>query len=259
MLDGQKAKPAAASSDAARLRTCSVLIVGVGALGSPAALALAEAGVGRLILLDPDTVEISNLHRQILHCDASLGEAKVESARRRLAELYPDTDVVARIDRLEQNNLQRHFSGVDFVIDATDGAEAKYLLNDGAVRRGLPLSHAGVVGFVGQTLTVLPGASACLRCLFPEPPADEQVSTCREAGIIGPLAGVIGAVQAQEAIRVLNGEQARLADRILTFDALSLRWRRIALSRNPSCPLCRQPTATVLDEPSPARYGSGHT
>jgi len=237
-----------------RLAAAHVLVVGVGALGCPAALGLAAAGIGRLTLLDPDRVELSNLHRQPLHRTAAIGTAKVASAAAALRTAHPAVRIEAVEDRLTADNLAGWFAGADFVIDATDGAAAKFLINDGAVRGATPFSHAGILGFLGQTMTVRPGVSACYRCLFPEPPAPDEVVSCRDAGVIGGLAGLIGAIQAGEAIKHLTGRGTPLTDRLLTVDALTGRWRQVRLRRNPRCPVCAAPaTARRLDATGAAR------
>lgn len=224
-----------------RLAAARVLVVGVGALGCPAARALAAAGVGTIALVDPDRVELSNLHRQPLHGMASLGQLKVESAATRLRREFPGLRLEPHAVRLDEGNLPGLFAAADFVVDATDGAAAKLLINDGAVRGGTPFSHAGILGFLGQTLTVLPGRSACYRCLFPEPPSEAEVVSCRDAGVIGPLAGVVGTIQAGEAIKHLTGRGEPLVDLLLTIDGRSGRWRRVRLARNPRCPVCALP------------------
>ena len=230
-----------------RLRDGKILVVGVGGLGSPAALALARAGVGTIGLVDPDTVELSNLQRQILHHTPDLGRSKVESAREKLLRLNPAVTVAAYRERLHAGNLLRLFGAYDFIIDATDGLATKFLINDGAVLLGKPFSYGGIVQFTGQTLTVLPAQTTCLRCLFPVPPAADDIPTCQEAGIIGSLAGSLGLVQAAEAVKYLNGEGELLTDRLLTYDALALRWRAVTVRRNPRCPLCGpRPTITAL-------------
>jgi adenylyltransferase/sulfurtransferase len=247
-----------------RLGEARVLIVGVGALGCPAALHLAAAGVGTLVLLDPDRVELSNLHRQILHRTSAIGTPKVVSAAARLRDRFPALRVEPRVQALTAENLPDLFRAADFVVDATDGVAAKFLINDGAVRVGRPFSHAGILGFLGQTMTVLPGRSACYRCLFPDPPPPGDVPSCQEAGVIGGIAGVIGALQAAEAIKYLTGEGALSTDCLLTYDALSGRWRRVRLTRNPGCPVCAElpmagsvsPDDRRLAATGPARYGS---
>ena len=232
-----------------RLRTGRVLVVGVGGLGCPAATTLAAAGVGTIGLIDPDLVELSNLHRQILHGDADLGRPKVESAREKLVGIAPDTTIRTYETKLTAENLAAVFGEFDFVIDGTDTVAAKFLINDGAVLTGTPYSHAGILGFRGQTLTVLPRRTTCYRCLFPVPPPPGEVPTCQEAGVIGAVGGALGVIQAGEAIKFILGEGELLSDRLLTFDALALRWRTVKLRRNPRCPVCgEQPSITVLGE-----------
>lgn len=240
-----------------RLRKGRVLVVGLGALGTPVALQLAAAGVGTLILIDPDAVELSNLHRQVLYSMEDLGKSKAHAAQRRLSQLHPGVRLEAHVARLQRDNLAELFAAADFVVDATDGVEAKFLINDGAISTGRPFSHAGVIGFQGQTMTVLPGRSACFRCLFPEPPPAGSVASCQEAGIIGPTAGFIASVQASETIRTLLGAPPLLADRLLTYDASTRRCRKIELQRNARCPACG-PGADIgrLEAAAGAGYGS---
>lgn len=216
-----------------------VVIVGLGGLGCPALWQLAAEGVGRLTILDPDVVELSNLNRQVLYRERDLGRPKAECAAARIGAAFPKVSIAARVERLTSANLAATFDPADFIIDATDGVDAKFLINDGAVARGRPFSHAGILGFHGQTLTVIPGRSACLRCLFPEPPAADATPTCQEAGILGAIAGAIGSAQAQAALNHLRGVD--VGNRLLTFDGHSGRWRGIALRPSPSCPLsgCR--------------------
>lgn len=229
------------------VRTGRVLIVGVGGLGSPAAFALAQIGVGAIGLIDPDVVELSNLQRQILHHTPDLGRPKVRSAKEKLERLNPTVEVIPYHGRLQVENLFDLFRGYDFIIDATDGVTTKFLINDGAVLLGKPFSYGGIVQFSGQTLTVMPGKTTCLRCLFPIIPSSDDIPTCQESGIIGSLAGSLGFVQAMEAVKYLSGEGVLLTDRLLTYDAAISRWREISVRRNPRCPLCGEaPTITKL-------------
>lgn len=254
-----------------RLGDARVAVVGVGALGCAAALHMAAAGVGTLVLVDPDRVELSNLHRQLLHRTSTVGALKVASAAARLRERFPALRAEPRAEALTPDNLPGIFRTADFVVDATDGVGAKFLINDGAVRCERAFSHAGILGFVGQTMTVLPGRTACYRCLFSAPPPPGDVPTCQEAGVVGAIAGVIGALQAGEAIKYLTGEGELLTDRLLTYDALSSRWRHVRLARNPRCPVCAPPgtktagpavvagaapTDLPLDATCTPRYGS---
>ena len=220
-----------------RIEKARVLVVGVGGLGSAAGMTLARAGVGTIGLADPDRVELSNLHRQLVHTMADVGTPKVESAARKLGPT-----VRTHPFAIGAEEARELFPAYDFVIDATDRAEAKYVLNDAAVALGRPLSHAGVVGFEGQLFTILPGRSACLRCVFPSPPSAEESIGCREAGILGPLAAIVGALQAHEAIREVTRTGEVLANRLLAFDARTLRFREVRLRRDPECSVCRIPT-----------------
>ncbi len=235
----------AGDQDAERLRRGRVLVVGVGGLGAPAALYLAAAGVGTIGLMDGDAVELSNLQRQVIHSTLALGRPKVESAAAAIRARNPAVAVVDLQRRLTGECLAEVFADFDFVVDATDGAETKFLINDGAVRTGTPYSHAGAIGWVGQTMTVLPGHSACYRCLFPVMPDDADLPSCQTSGIIGAVTGAIGIVQASEAIKTLLGIGGLLTDRLLTYDALALRWRSIPVPRNPACPICGTQHATT--------------
>jgi molybdopterin/thiamine biosynthesis adenylyltransferase len=221
-----------------RLGGGRVAVVGVGGLGCAAALALAEAGVGELGLVDGDRVELSNLQRQVLHSGATLGEPKVDSAAAALRALRRDLRVSVHAHHLAAADAAELFAAYDFVIDATDGMAAKFAINDAAVLCGTPYSHAGVIGWAGQTMTVLPGRSACLRCLFPLLPGEDDSPTCQTAGVIGSVVATIGAIQAAEAVKLLLGEGELLANRLLTYDARTAQWREVPLYRNPRCPWC---------------------
>jgi molybdopterin/thiamine biosynthesis adenylyltransferase len=164
-----------------------------------------------------------------------------------LQRLNPQVTVTAYAERLQAGNLPQLFASYDFIIDGTDSLTSKFLINDGAVLMGKPFSYGGIVQFQGQTLTVLPKRTTCLRCLFPIPPAADDIPTCQEAGIIGSLAGSLGFVQAMEALKYLKGERSLLTDRLLTYDALALRWRTVEVRRSSRCPLCSShPTITAL-------------
>ncbi len=230
---------------ARRLRDASVLVIGVGALGSAAADALAAAGIGRLVLVDHDRVERSNLHRQLLHRAADLGRPKVESAAETLRARHPAVVIAPTAARFDADNAAALVAGTSCVIDATDGITTKFLVNDLVVGLRTPLVHAGIVRFQGQLLTILPGVSACYRCLFGAPPAEGSVPSCQEAGVLGSMAGTIGTLQAAEAVRLVTGMGGLLTDRLLTYDALAGRWRHVRLRRNPTCPACRDPASPV--------------
>jgi molybdopterin/thiamine biosynthesis adenylyltransferase len=218
----------------------------MGGLGSPAALALAAAGIVDLLLIDNDRVDVSNLHRQPLFGPADVGELKAEVAARRLRISFPAVGIETRTLRIDERNVSEVLRGIDFIIDGTDQAQSKFTLNDAAVCAVVPLSHAGAVGWRGQILTILPRRSACLRCLFPEPPLDDDLPTCQTAGVVGGLVASLGALQAAEAIKYLNGQYSDLlADRLLTYDAWSGHWREVRLRRRLDCPLCGESSANA--------------
>ncbi|PLS29514.1 thiazole biosynthesis adenylyltransferase ThiF [Bifidobacterium parmae] len=236
-----------------RLLESSVLIVGAGGLGSPAALYLAAAGVGRIGLVDGDVVDLSNLQRQIIHTTASVGEPKVESAAKAIRALNPDVTVETHHTLVDAGNVADLIAPYDLVIDATDNFSAKFLVNDACVLAGKPFVHAGVVGFAGQVMDVVPGAGPCYRCIFRDMPAAGEIPTCREAGVLGAVVGVIGSLEATEAVKLIAGVGEPLVARMLTVDALTMNIRRVPLpKRVPDCPVCGDnPTITALD---PDRY-----
>jgi adenylyltransferase/sulfurtransferase len=221
-----------------KLSNAKVLIIGAGGLGSPAALYCAAAGVGTIGIVDYDKVELSNLQRQILHASAEIGQPKVESARRRLQELNDTLLINSYCEKLYNDNADDIIHGYDFVIDATDTFESKFLINDACVRLSVPFSHAGVLGWQGQTLTVLPGISACYRCVFQEPPPADSVPSCAQAGILGAVAGLLGTVQATEAIKFLTSAGELLSNRMLVCDALTMNFRTIKVRRDIRCSAC---------------------
>lgn len=221
-----------------RLLSARVLVIGCGGLGSPAALYLAAAGVGHLGLADGDEVDLTNLQRQILHATPDIGRPKVESARERVATLNPDVRLTLYDRMLTDVDIAEIASGYDFVIDATDNFPAKFRINDACVRAGTPFSHGGILEFHGQTMTILPGKSPCYRCVFPEPPPEELHLPLSRAGVLGVLPGIIGTIQAGEAIKHLLGLGELLSGRFLNFDLLKMRFREVHIRRNPNCPLC---------------------
>jgi adenylyltransferase/sulfurtransferase len=225
----------------AALARTRVLVVGVGGLGAPAAQALAQAGVGTLGLMDPDRVDVSNLHRQPLYDDDDVGRPKVEAAAARLRALAPGVRIEPLAERFDAAHeaLARRY---DVVVDGTDTIEAKFTLNDAAVTARVPLVHAGVLGLRAQVLTVLPGASACYRCVFEEPPPAAESASCRDAGVLGPVPVLAGALQAAEAIRLLVGERPLFADLLCTIDLGTGAWRHVPLARNPLCTACAATT-----------------
>jgi molybdopterin-synthase adenylyltransferase len=224
-----------------RLRQGRVLIIGAGGLGSPSAFYLAAAGVGTLGLIDADNVELSNLQRQILHATADLGKAKVESGKATLTRLNPDVEVITHPVRLGSNNIDELLSQYQFIIDGSDNFETKFLVNDAAVRLKKAYSHAGIVRWQGQTMTVISGKTACYRCLFKEPPPPAEILNCQQSGILGAVAGTIGSIQATETIKYLIGfEEGLLTDRLLTYDARAMKFHEVKVTKDPDCKACRQ-------------------
>jgi len=213
------------------------LVIGVGGLGAPAAMALAAAGVGTLGLIDPDVVELSNLHRQPLYASADVGRAKVEVAAERLGALAPALRVETW--RARFGPADAHLLGsFDVVLDGTDTIAAKFVVSDAAVAAGVPLVHAGVLGFRAQLLTVLPGRSACYRCVFEEAPPPGDVPSCQEAGVLGPVTALAGALQTAEALRLLTGLPPAHANALLAVDTQAGSWRTVPVAPNPRCPAC---------------------
>ncbi len=229
-----------------------MLIVGAGGLGSPAALYLAAAGVGTIGLIDSDVADLSNLQRQILHHTPDLGRPKVVSGKEKIQALNPDVNVVTYEDRLIAKNALELIRGYDVVIDGVDNFPAKFLINDACVFAEKPLVHGGILRFDGRVFTVIPKKSACYRCVFKNPPPPGLVASCQEAGVIGVLAGIIGTIQATEALKLVLGIGRPLTDRMLDFDARRTSFREIKTRRNPNCPLCGEhPTITELFDHEP--------
>lgn len=221
-----------------RLLDAKVLCLGAGGLGSPAAMYLAAAGVGTLGIVDDDVVDVSNLQRQILHTADRVGRPKVESAEKTLRALNSDVHVVAHRARLTADNALEILAGYDVVIDGADNFPTRYLLNDAALRLGTPVVHASIFRFEGQlTVLGLPGGP-CYRCLFPQPPPLALAPSCAEAGVLGVLPGVLGVLQATEAIKLILGLGTSAAGRLVLYDALALRFRELKLRPDASCPTC---------------------
>ncbi len=230
-----------------KIAQARVLIVGVGGLGAPAALYLAAAGVGTIGLIDPDIVDLSNLHRQVIHHTDDLGRPKVESARAKMTALNPDVRVIPYHQPLDADNASDLFGAFDCILDGTDNFPAKFLINDAAYFAKKPLIHGGILRFEGQMFTIMPDRSACYRCIFPAPPPAGLVPTCQEAGVIGPLAGVIGTLQATEVLKIILGIGRPLTNRILKYDGPRAQFRTVPIRKNPRCPLCGDmPTITTL-------------
>lgn len=230
-----------------RLLSARVLVAGAGGLGSPVALYLAAAGVGHLGVVDSDTVELSNLQRQVLHRTRDLGRPKADSARETLTALNPEIEVVAHSMRLSAANARELIAGYDVVVDGSDNLATRYLLSDACVLTGKPLSHGGILRFEGQAITLVPGRGPCYRCLFPEPPPPGAVPSCQEAGVLGPTAGVIGAIQATEVLKLILGIGDILYDRLLIYDGLAMSCRLLPVARRADCAACGdRPTVTEL-------------
>lgn len=230
-----------------KLGRARVLVVGTGGLGSPVSLYLAAVGVGTLGIVDSDRVDLSNLQRQIVHATPDLGRIKVESAAEYLQALNPEVKVRTMHTRLCADNIMQIISDYDFVIDGTDNFAAKFLLNDACVLAGIPLSHGGVLRFEGQTMTILPQQTACYRCIFRQPPEPTAVATSAEVGILGSVAGMLGTIQATEAIKFFTDAGELLVNTLLRFDALTMEFRRIPLRRQEDCPVCgRNPVITEV-------------
>ena len=230
-----------------KLLKAKVLIIGAGGLGSPCALYLASAGVGKLGIVDSDVVELNNLQRQILHSTQTVGRSKVESAQERLGSLNPDVEIIPYKLRLTSENILEVIRDYDMVVDGSDNFPTRYLVNDACVLSKKPLSHGGIYRFDGQAITIIPGETACYRCIFAEPPPPGLVPSCQEAGILGVVAGIIGVIQANEVIKYILGIGELLSGKLLVFNALDSRFRLVKVPRDKHCPLCGEnPTVTGL-------------
>ena len=229
-----------------KLLDSKVLLIGAGGLGSPASLYLAAAGVGRIGIVDADVVDESNLQRQIVHSTERLGEAKVESAKQTIEALNPDVQVVAYKERLTSENIERILAdGWDVIVDGADNFPTRYLVNDASVWHGIPVVHGSIYRFEGQVTVFKPGEGPCYRCLFPAPPPPELAPSCAEGGVLGVLPGVIGSLQANEALKLALGIGEPLVGRLLLFDALANEFSEMKLRRDPDCPVCGEhPTIT---------------
>ena len=221
-----------------KLLDSRVLLIGAGGLGAPAALYLAAAGVGTLGIIDADTVEESNLQRQVIHNTQRIGEYKAESARQTIEALNPDVKVVTYIERLDETNVARIIADYDVIIDGTDNFPTRYLLNDAAVVANKPVVHGSVFRFEGQVTVFKPYEGPCYRCLYPEPPPPALAPSCAEAGVLGVLPGIIGLLQSTETIKLLLGIGDPLVGRLLTYDALAGEFNELRLFRDPECPAC---------------------
>jgi molybdopterin/thiamine biosynthesis adenylyltransferase/rhodanese-related sulfurtransferase len=245
-----------------KMRAARVLIVGAGGLGSPIALYLAAAGVGKLVLVDFDRVEESNLQRQILYGQRDLGRLKVEVAAERLRQTNPLIEIEARAERFAADNARRLLDEVDLVLDGTDNFPTRYLVNDACVLYGKPFVYGSIYRFEGQAALFAAPAGPCYRCLFPEPPPDGLIPNCAEGGVLGALPGIVGSIQANEAIKWLTGAGESLRGRLLMIDSLSMRVREVRVPRSADCPVCseratitelREEASVCLPEPEAGR------
>ena len=230
-----------------KLLNASVLISGAGGLGAPAALYLAAAGVGTIGIVDADEVDLSNLQRQVIHTTNDVGKAKVKSAAETMEAINPDVTVKTYRTFVDSSNIMDLIKDYDFIIDGTDNFPAKFLINDACVMAKKPFSHAGIIRFKGQLMTYVPGEGPCYRCVFKNPPPKDAVPTCKQAGVIGAMGGVIGSLQAMEAIKYIIGKGDLLTGKLLTYDALKMEFHTIKLPKDDHCAVCGdEPTITEL-------------
>ena len=236
-----------------KLLAARVLVIGAGGLGSPAAMYLAAAGVGTIGIVDDDVVDLSNLQRQIIHGTGNVGMPKVESAAETVTSINPGVTVKPYHIRVSAGNIAELIAGYDVIVDAADNFSTKFLINDACVLAGKPYIYGGALRFEGQLMTYVPGRGPCYRCIFRDMPAAGEVPSCKEAGVLGAVVGVIGSMQAVEAVKLILGVGKPLTARLMTFDALAMTCRAVPLpEREPDCPVCGEhPTITTLD---PARY-----
>src|SRR5688500_16369172 len=243
--------PEVGAAGQTRLLESKALLIGAGGLGSPAALYLAAAGVGTIGIVDFDVVDLSNLQRQIIHTNDRIGERKVESARKSIEALNPDVTFVAHEEMLLADNVERIINGYDVIVDGTDTFETRYLLNDAAVAKNIPVIHASVFRFEGQLTTFVPYDGPCYRCLYPTPPPPELAPGCSVAGVLGVVPGIMGMLQANEALKVLLGLGDTLSGRLLLFDALDSTFTELKLRRDPACPVCSTEAVAARAEGRP--------
>ena len=231
-----------------KLLNAKVLIIGAGGLGAPAAMYLAAAGVGTIGIVDADVVDLSNLQRQIIHSTDDIGKKKVDSAAETMRSINPDVTVNTYYDFVCSTNIMDLIADYDFILDGTDNFPAKFLINDACVMAKKPFSHAGIIRFKGQLTTILPGEGPCYRCIFKNPPPKDAVPTCKQAGVIGAMGGVIGSLQAMEAVKYITGVGELLVGCLLTYDALKMEFHKVKLPpRGRGCAVCSdEPTITKL-------------
>ena len=230
-----------------KLKDAGILLIGAGGLGSPLGLYLAAAGVGRLGIVDFDTVDFTNLQRQIIHRTEDVGRLKVESAKERIFGINPDVEVATFNTKISRENILERIAPYDVVIDGTDNFPTRYLINDACVFRQKPNIYGSIFRFDGQATVFVPFKGPCYRCLYPEPPPPGMVPSCAEGGVLGVLPGIIGVIQATEAIKLIIGKGEPLIGRLLLYNALKMEFREVKLKRDPRCPMCGEhPTITEL-------------
>jgi adenylyltransferase/sulfurtransferase len=235
-VDGQK-----------RLKASSILLIGAGGLGSPLGLYLAAAGIGRIGIVDFDVVDFSNLQRQVVHATADVGRPKLHSAKDKLSAINPEVRIDLYEDRLTSANVMRIFEPYDIIIDGTDNFPTRYLVNDACVLLKKPNIYGSIFRFDGQASVFYPPYGPCYRCLYPAPPPPGEVPSCAEGGVLGILPGIIGLIQATEAVKMILGKGETLTGRLLHYDALQMKFREFKVRRNPKCPICGdKPTITAL-------------
>lgn len=220
-----------------KIREAKVLVVGAGGLGAPVAMYLAAAGVGTIGIVDGDVVDLSNLQRQVIHTTPDIGRPKVESAKETMNAINPHVKVITHRDFLYANNANDIIKEYDFVVDGTDNFPVKFLINDACVMANKPYSHGGILRFEGQTFTYKPG-HACYRCMFETPPPPNAVPTCSQAGVLGAIAGMLGTIQAAETLKYITGVGELLTDKLLTFNAKTMDFRKINVKHREQCPIC---------------------
>ena len=230
-----------------KLLESKVLLVGAGGLGSPAAYYLAAAGIGNMGIIDFDTVDLSNLQRQIIHNTERIGMLKTESAKKTIEALNPDVKVTIFNEKLSSDNIMRLFEPYDYILDGTDNFATRYLINDACVLTGKTNIHGSIFRFEGQVTVFKPNDGPCYRCLYPEPPPPGLVPNCQEGGVLGVLAGIIGNLQVVETLKLILGQGETLVGSLLLYDALKIEFRKLKLKRDPKCPVCSdEPTIKEL-------------
>ncbi len=221
-----------------KLLNSKILIIGAGGLGSPVALYLASAGIGTIGIADGDNVDLSNLQRQIIHFTKDIGISKVNSAKEKMKAINPNTNVITYNIYLNKSNIIDIVSKYDFIIDCCDNFATKFLINEACVLTNKPFSHGGIFKFTGQTMTILPKKSACYACIFDSPPPKGSTPSCSTSGILGTIPGILGTIQATEAIKYITNCGQLLTNQLLTFDALNMDFRKISLEKNNHCKIC---------------------